>query len=121
MRWIAGARLSAEPAGDSEANRAWAALRELPALLSASGLPNGIVELVVEDPYAPRRQLLDIHEGKIEAIEPGSAVPWASIAGPPSAWLSALGPRHRADALHTTGDRPLAQRVLDALPGGLSG
>jgi hypothetical protein len=88
----------------------------LPTLLDGSSLPNGVVELLIEDFEAPIRQLLDIHDGRITLIEPGKCVPWACIAGPPAAWATALGPERNLDALRLTGDEPLAQHVLTALP-----
>lgn len=92
------------------------ALRSLPALLDGSRLPNGIVELVIEDFEAPTRQLFDIHDGHVTLVEPGKCVPWASIAGPPVAWARALGAERDLAALQLTGDKQLAQRVLAALP-----
>lgn len=88
----------------------------LPTLLDSSSLPNGVVELLVEDLEAPTRQLFDIHDGAITLVEPGAAVPWASIAGPPTAWALALGPDRNLAALDVTGDERLALRVLAALP-----
>jgi hypothetical protein len=123
-RWIAGAtrRASAEPPPNAEAADGeidiQATLRELPTLLDGSSLPNGVVELLIEDFEAPTRQLFDIHDGHIELVEPGAAVPWASIAGPPTAWAMALGPERNITALDLTGDRRLARRVLAALPSG---
>jgi hypothetical protein len=91
-------------------------LRALPALLDPSSLPNGIVELVIEDSEEPARQLFDIHDGHITLVDSGQCVPWASISGPPTAWASALGPRRDIATLQLTGDAQLALRVLAALP-----
>jgi hypothetical protein len=88
----------------------------LPALLDCSRLPNGIVELVIEDSDAATRQLFDIHDGHITLVEPGKCVPWASIAGSPEDWTAALGPERTISVLALTGDEQLAKRVLDALP-----
>jgi hypothetical protein len=123
MRWISGGKR--EPAGAEasagsvEQNASLdvrATIRALPSLLDGASLPSGIVELVVEDLEAPTRQLFDIRDGRIAAIEPGSAVPWASIAGSPTAWALALGPERQLDGLLLTGDELLARRVLAALP-----
>lgn len=92
------------------------ALRALPALLDGSTLPNGVVELVIDDFEAPTRQLFDIHDGHIELVDPGQCVPWASICGPATAWARALGPDRDTGALELTGDTTLARRVLAALP-----
>ncbi len=91
-------------------------LRALPGLLDCTALPNGVVELVIEDFEAPTRQLFDIHDGRIALVEPGQCVPWASIAGAPIAWSRALGHERDTSALHLTGDAQLARRVLAALP-----
>jgi hypothetical protein len=93
-----------------------ASLRALPTLLDSSNLPNGVVELLIEDFEDPTRQLFDIQDGRIALVEPGAAVPWASIAGPATAWTDALGPERNVDALRLTGDEELARRVLAALP-----
>ncbi len=85
-------------------------------LLDGSNLPNGVVELLIEDFEDPTRQLFDIQDGRIALVEPGAAVPWASIAGPATAWTDALGPERNVDALRLTGDEQLARRVLAALP-----
>ena len=91
-------------------------LHALPALLDGANLPDGVVELVIEDFEAPSSQLLDIHDGHVKLAEPGQCVPWASIAGPPTAWAMALGPQRNTTQLRLTGDEPLARRVLAALP-----
>jgi len=92
------------------------ALRVLPGLLDGSTLPNGVVELVIDDFEAPARQLFDIHEGCIALVEAGQCVPWTSISGPPTAWARALGPDRDMGALELTGDTQLALRVLAAFP-----
>jgi hypothetical protein len=93
-----------------------ATLRSLPTLLDSASLPNGVVELVIEDFEAPTRQLFDIHDGEVTLVAPGAAVPWASISGPPTAWVQALGPHRNVAELQLTGDHRLACRVLAALP-----
>jgi hypothetical protein len=91
-------------------------LLSLPKPLDGSSLPNGVIELLIEDSKAALRRLLDIHDGRVTIVEPGRCVPWASIAGPTSAWAMALGPERNTSALRLTGDKPLAERVLAALP-----
>lgn len=93
-----------------------AAVRALPTLLDHSGLPNGVVELVVEDFEAPTRRLFDIQDGRVRLVEPGAIVPWASISGQATAWARALGPSQDLTQLSLTGDEILAERVLAALP-----
>jgi hypothetical protein len=92
------------------------ALHALPTLLDGSRLPNGVVELLLEDFEASTRQLFDIHDSHITLLEPGASVPWASIAGSPTTWAAALGPQRDTSGLQLTGDEPLARRVLSALP-----
>lgn len=116
MRWIAGARSTAAAHAASTASSVCARVRELPRALEVATLPNGVVELVVDDMQAPTRQLFDVHDGVVTLVAPGSAVPWASIAGPPAAWTLALGPTRCVDGLRLTGDESLARRVLAAIP-----
>jgi hypothetical protein len=121
MRWIGGAIRTAPPERQTVPERAGrldvhTMLQALPTLLDSSSLPNGVVEFVIEDLEEPTRQLFDIHDGHIARAEPGKCVPWASIAGPSTAWAMALGPERDITALQLTGDRQLARRVLAALP-----
>jgi hypothetical protein len=120
MRWLAGARRQrAATAGGDQRARAplgvHETLRALPKLLDGASLPNGVVELLIEDFEVPSSRLLDIHENHVKLVEPGSCVPWASIAGPPTAWTSALGPESDTAQLRLTGDERLAGCVLAAL------
>ena len=120
-RWASeGARRARSRGPDSERDTHEridaSALQALPALLDCSTLPNGVVELVIEDFEAPTRQLFDIHDGRIALVEPGQCVPWASISGPATAWARALGPDRDVSALQLTGDAPLARGVLAAMP-----
>jgi hypothetical protein len=120
MRWLAGAadRKAVRDSQDKQANDHFSVeetLRALPTLLDNAGLPDGVVELLIEDFEAPRSQLLDIHDGHVKLAEPGQCVPWASIAGPPTAWTMALGPQRNTTQLQLTGDEPLARGVLAAL------
>jgi hypothetical protein len=120
MRWIGGTSPQNEPEPQIVTAPAapldvHATLRALPMLLDSSSLPNGVVELLIEDFEAPTHQLFDFHDGHITLVEPGKAVPWASIAGPPRAWATALGPQHDTNELRLTGDEQLARRVLTAL------
>lgn len=120
MRWIAGTSGSdPQPQvapGATDKLSVHASLRELPARLDCSSLPNGVVELLIEDLEAPMSHVFDIHDGHITLAAPGQCVPWASIAGPPTAWALALGPDRNVEALQLTGDKQLAQRVLAAFP-----
>ncbi|HXC45830.1 MAG TPA: hypothetical protein VNU24_04430 [Solirubrobacteraceae bacterium] len=90
-------------------------LRALVKLIDGVDLPNGVVELLIEDFEAPSSQLYDIHDGGVKLIEPGRCVPWASVAGPPTAWTLALGRERDTAQLRLTGDERLAGCVLAAL------
>jgi len=121
VRWFAGAtaREAVEDAQGKPASshvNVHETLRALPTLLDEAGLPDGVVELLIEDFEAPIRQLFDIHDGHVKLVEPGECVPWASIAGPATAWAMALGPQRDTTQLQLTGELPLARRVLAALP-----
>ncbi|MFZ1925654.1 MAG: hypothetical protein WAU42_05885 [Solirubrobacteraceae bacterium] len=121
MRWLTDAadRKAAQDVQDKQANNHFSVdetLLALPTLLDGANLPDGVVELVIEDFEASRSQLLDIHDGHVKLAEPGQCVPWASIAGPPTAWAIALGPQRNTTQLQLTGDEELALRVLAALP-----
>jgi hypothetical protein len=122
MRWLANttfgqARAERTPTTTpTEPLGVHATLRALPTLLDGSSLPNGVVELLIEDFEAPTRQLFDIHDGHVTFVEPGKCVPWACIAGSPAAWALALGATRDTAALQLTGDKQLARRVLAALP-----
>lgn len=95
-----------------------ALLRLLPVLMGETPLPVGIVELAVERPEAPLRQLFDIREGRLEPIDDTApTVPWTRIEGAEQAWIEALGPKREHGRLRFTGDERLARRILDALPG----
>jgi hypothetical protein len=120
-RWIKGGSRSAgrspqaDPLAEDELD-IYGALRLFPTLLESSSLPDGVIELVIDDFEGPTRQLFDIHDGLITPVDPGTAVPWASISGSPTAWAIALGPQCDVAELALTGDQHLAQRVLAALP-----
>lgn len=120
IRWIKGTRRDEpKPASNplaADALDVYAVMHVLPTLLDSSSLPNGIVELVIEDFEAPTRQLFDIHDGCVTLVEPGTVVPWASISGPATAWACALGSEGNVGELQLTGDEQLAALVLAALP-----
>lgn len=121
MQWLTGSadRKATQKAQAKQTNDHFSVdetLHALPALLDGANLPDGVVELVIEDFETSRRRLLDIHDGHVELAEPGQCVPWASIAGPPTAWVLALGTQRNTTQLQLTGDEQLAHRVLAALP-----
>jgi hypothetical protein len=122
LRWLLGAAFKLthpEPtpaATEAEPPSVHATLCALPTLLDSSGLPDGVVELLVEDLETPTRHLFDIHDGHLTLVEPGRFVPWACIAGSSAAWALALGPTRDTASLELTGDTRLARCLLAALP-----
>ncbi|HEY7961864.1 MAG TPA: helix-turn-helix domain-containing protein [Solirubrobacteraceae bacterium] len=92
-----------------------ALLRLLPALVERVGLPEGVVEMVVELPKGSECHVFDIAGDRIEPVERGAMLAWTRIVGQPSAWIQALGPEGDTGALRITGEQPLAMRLLAAL------
>jgi DNA-binding HxlR family transcriptional regulator len=93
-----------------------ALLELLPTLLAGEHPPDGVVEMIVELPGRMNRHLFNIAQGRVVPVELGSMMPWARLAGAPSHWIDALGPRCETSALQITGDRQLALQLLQALP-----
>jgi hypothetical protein len=117
-RWLSRLRGPARPLPSTAPDGAFdvhEALHLLPSVLDTDELPKGVVELVIEDAHTPGRCLLDIHDGEVSHVEPGTMVPWASIAGSHRNWAKALEDGDAADLL-LTGDTHLAERLLAALP-----
>jgi len=115
LRRIAG---HDEAGGSGERAELNPALDALPDLLDGSPLPNGVVEVVIDDPRLSMRRVFDVHDGEIVSVESGSAVPWTSIRGSRSAWTAALGCARNVSQLHHTGEPELAEKVLAALERG---
>jgi len=104
-----------EPGPNAEQAERTPALDILPRLLDGTPLPNGVVEVVIDDPRLSMRRVFDVHDGEIISVEPGSAVPWTSIRGSRGAWTAALGCTRDVSQLHHTGEPELAEKVLAAL------
>jgi hypothetical protein len=120
-RWIKSAARDVKlPANDSSPADDQVDIQDavelLPQRLNSLSLPDGVIELVVDDFEASVRKLFDVRNGQVMIVEPGTAVPWASISGPPTAWAVALGPDCDVAGLELTGDQHLARRVLAAFP-----
>lgn len=112
LRWLARPRRGGgAQSGLAETLR----LHLLGDLIDGAVLPDGVVELVVEDPHLSMRHLFDVRGGEIVAIDPGSTVPWTSIRGNRKAWTAALGPDRDVSQLHHTGEPQLAEGVLGAI------
>ncbi|MGD1058420.1 MAG: helix-turn-helix domain-containing protein [Solirubrobacteraceae bacterium] len=118
-------------------------LRLLPALVDATGLPDGDLQALVADADPPIRYCYQIEDGHLR-IDPGpeeeaaatasempgpdetnaahraAATPErvsAEIQGDADAWIAALGPSADHSHLQLTGDEHLANAVLAGLPG----
>jgi DNA-binding HxlR family transcriptional regulator len=92
-------------------------LRLLPAMLADKQLPDGTVELVVEERKGRDRYVFEIEDGHLDRIEPGAIKLATRMAGEPYDWVDALGPKRNYAALRVTGDLALARRLLKALLG----
>jgi DNA-binding HxlR family transcriptional regulator len=92
----------------------------LPAMLAddllPGELPDGVLELVVQEPRGRERHLFEVSHGHLLATQPSPGGPATRMVGPPHAWVHALGPDHDHAALQITGDLALAGRLLGALP-----
>lgn len=113
LRRVLGGDDGADPGG--EPIEPAPALDALPSLLDGMQLPNGVVEVVIDDPRLSMRRVFDVHDGEILSVEPGSAVPWTSIRGSRDAWTAALGCSRDVSQLHHTGEPELAEKVLEGL------
>jgi DNA-binding HxlR family transcriptional regulator len=96
-----------------------ALLNLLPALLKdAKGLPDGTLELAVQDAgQLATSQLFGIKQGHLRALDKGIVMkPAASVVGNTNAWIAALGPARDYRKLRLSGRKGLARSVLEALP-----
>jgi DNA-binding HxlR family transcriptional regulator len=96
-----------------------AVLRLAPGVLEPPAALAGSLECVVEQPDAEapeRRYVLSAGDGHVEISErePESA-PDARATGAEATWVRALGPGGGLDALRISGDRQLAETLLDGL------
>jgi DNA-binding HxlR family transcriptional regulator len=111
-----------------------ALLRLLPSMIGErSDLPDGSLEAVLTDADAPASFHYRASAGRLSIVEgtrqsattggPGGQPPlepdqpFVGIHGNAQAWIAALSPTGSDATLGITGDEPLAQLVLDALPG----
>jgi hypothetical protein len=92
-----------------------AIFRLAPGLLEPPSGLDGAVELIVEaDGDSPeRRYLVTLADGRAEISEVGGEQPAATVRGPVSGWVRALGPEGSSDALTISGRDALAGAVLD--------
>jgi DNA-binding HxlR family transcriptional regulator len=94
-----------------------AILRLTPALLTPPPDVAGTVELIIDaDDDAPeRRYLITLADGHATISEVGGPAPSASVRGPTTAWVSALGPGGDPDTLTITGHHGLADELLTGI------
>jgi hypothetical protein len=85
----------------------------------APGLVNGVaggsVELTIEGGEEPVTYTLEASGGRATIVERAAERPDARVSGRADAWVTAFSPGGHARALQITGDKELAQQVLDGL------
>ncbi len=93
----------------------------LPVLLTdVPSLPDGALELTVQDSQRPATRRFEIVQGRLQSPA-NEAQPQASVVGDTRAWIAGLGPERDYAGLSFSGHRALAIRVLEALPGAREG
>jgi len=96
-----------------------AVLRLAPGLLAPPAGLEGTVALVVEPERADAVEapaFLAVGAGQVTVAERAPATePAATVRGPESAWIAALGPQGELSGLTIAGNRPLADAVLGGL------
>lgn len=104
---------------DGERVQADALLRQLPALLEEEAdLLNGTVEAVLVTQLSDRvRHWFQIEHGRLAVMDEPCTEATACIEGDEAAWVAALGPKCDYTDLDFKGNRQLAKRILDTLPG----
>jgi DNA-binding HxlR family transcriptional regulator len=117
-RWAMRYRWSSQEDG-GERMDVDAVLRQLPALLEETELPQGVIDATVDSGERTVRHRFQISDGKLDPIDgtlTEERVPSVTITGDVTAWRAALGPARDGGGLRRTGQRRLAQQLLDALP-----
>jgi DNA-binding HxlR family transcriptional regulator len=101
----------------SEAIDLGAIFRLIPGLMHTDGALTGTVELVVSDGRGgePMSYVVSLSGGGASLREGESEQADASLRGSTDAWISALSPLGNRDALMRSGDRGLADALLDVL------
>jgi DNA-binding HxlR family transcriptional regulator len=113
-RW--GYRWTWSPPRSGEYVDIGAIFRLAPGLLRPDEAIEGAVELSVKRPgEPPRHYVLLAHDGRVAIEERAAPEADARVAGAEPAWIQALGPQSGRDGLTLTGDRELAEALLDGL------
>ena len=96
-----------------------AVVRLAPGIVTPPAGLEGTVELIVDAEGATpeRRYLVTLRRGAAVVSEVGGEEPAATVRGPSTAWVLALGPEGVTDALTVSGRRPLADAVLEGFSG----
>jgi DNA-binding HxlR family transcriptional regulator len=94
-----------------------AILHMLPAMLAGERLPDGTIELAVDDRGRRERHTFRVRGGHLTPSDPGDGGSVTRMVGETYDWVDALGPDRRYAALRVTGDQRLAKRLLKALLG----
>jgi DNA-binding HxlR family transcriptional regulator len=94
-----------------------AIFRLTPGLVSATGATRGTIELTVEDakPDGAVLYALTVFPGQATIAEHAAETPDARVTGTTAAWVEAFSPAGSRSGLTLTGDRHLANRLLDGL------
>ncbi len=101
----------------SEAIDIGAIFRLAPGLLAPSSDVSGTAEFIVSDADQVSGGIyaVSVSGGEVTIAERPVEHPAVRIAGPTSAWVAAFAPGRNRSGLTVTGDRDLAEQVLDGL------
>lgn len=111
-RW--GYEWAWSPPRSSEAIDIGAIFRLAPGLVSAHGR-RGVIELRVQTGDTSMSYAINLADGTAEISEQPPESADAVISGTNAAWVNAFSPERDRHALQITGDRGLAELVLDGL------
>ncbi len=94
-----------------------AIFRLAPGLLGSGATASGTAEFIVSDAdhVGGGIYTITIAEGEASVAEQPADRPDVRVAGPTSAWVSAFAPGYDRSGLTVTGDRGLAEALLDGL------
>ena len=97
-----------------------AIFRLAPGLATLPGDVRGTVDLVVEGGEADRVFRLEAADGHVAITERADGTADAAVAGTQEQWIAALGPDGKANGLAFSGERTLAETLLDVFTGAAS-
>jgi DNA-binding HxlR family transcriptional regulator len=117
-RWAMRYRWSSQEEGRERVDID-AVLRQVPALLGETKLSQGIIDAIVRSAEHTVRHRFQVSDGGLEPLGDlltETRAPTATLTGDVAAWQAALGPARDYARLRLTGQRRLAQQLLDGLP-----